>query len=128
MARHVRDKRLEGFWREHVARQATSGLTVRHYCQRHDLKEPAFYHWRRTLAARDAVDQPTPTASDTSSDTPSAAFLPVTIVDRWPTPPPMTAEAPIEIRLRHGRRIRVRAGCDRQLLAQVIAVLEAQPC
>ncbi len=124
MARHVRDKRLEGFWREHVARQATSGLTVRHYCQRHDLKEQAFYHWRRTLAARDAADQP----KSIASDTPSAAFLPVTIVDRSPTPPPMTTAAPIEIRLRHGRRIRVRAGCDRQLLAQVIAVLEAQPC
>jgi transposase-like protein len=124
MARHVRDKRLEGFWREHVARQATSGLTVRHYCQRHDLKEPAFYHWRRTLAARQATDQPTPTASDTHS----VAFLPVTIVDRSPTPPSMAAGSPIEIRLRHGRRIRVRVGCDRQLLAQVIAVLEAHPC
>jgi transposase-like protein len=124
MAQHVRDLRLERYWRDHVERRRQSGLTVRVYCQRHNLKEPAFYHWQRTIAERDRAVQPA--TPDTQS--PSAAFVPVTIVERAPIAPAQSAESPIEICLRHGRRVRVRAGCDRQLLACVIALLEGQRC
>jgi hypothetical protein len=43
---------------------------------------------------------------------------------------PAVAEATygVEIVLTHGRSVRVRAGFDRQMLADVLAVLEARPC
>ena len=47
-----------------------------------------------------------------------AAFVPVSIVE---TPA-------IEIELRSGHKLHVRAGCARQLLSEVVAVLEGLPC
>ena len=54
---------------------------------------------------------------------PKPSFLPVTVVN-LPVPPPSV----IDIRLANGHRLRVRAGCDRQLLADIVAVLEGKPC
>ena len=47
-----------------------------------------------------------------------AAFVPVSIVE---TPA-------IEIELKSGHKLQVRAGCVRQLLSEVVAVLEGRPC
>ena len=44
----------ETFWREHLARQPRSGLSIRAYCARHGLSQPSFYAWRSELARRDA--------------------------------------------------------------------------
>lgn len=111
-----RDPRRERTWRRHLRQQSNSGLTIRDYCGEHDLAESSFYFWRREIAARDR---------QVSDGAPSAepAFVPVTIVE-----PPTPASAAIDIRLVSGHRLRVRAGCDRQLLAEVVAVLEGRPC
>lgn len=109
MARNPRDLSLERRWRRHIERQEDGGWTIRRYCQAHRLHESAFYFWRRTLADRDAA---------------TPAFVPVTVVDA----PATTKVSPIDIHLARGRRIRVRAGCDRELLAVVLAVLEAPAC
>jgi hypothetical protein len=112
MARNERDPKRERTWRRHIGRQAASGLTVRAYCFDHDLQESAFYFWRRTLAARDREAAAVP------------AFLPVTVLP--PTPP--VADSPIDVRLAGGHRVRVRAGCDRELLAAVLALLGGRSC
>lgn len=114
MARHQRDLRLERTWRQHLDRQEASGQTARAYCRDHDLAETAFHYWRRTIAERDRQARPA---------TPAAAFVPVTVVG-----PPTAADSPIDIRLPGGHRVRVRAGCDRELLAAVLALLGARPC
>jgi transposase-like protein len=41
-------KRSE-YWREQVAEQARSGLSVRQYCERAQIGEQSFYAWRRRL-------------------------------------------------------------------------------
>ena len=51
----VRDRKKEAKWRRVVAGQPGSGLSVRAYCFRHGVKEPAFYWWRAELARRDAA-------------------------------------------------------------------------
>jgi hypothetical protein len=51
------------------------------------------------------------------------AFVPVTIVETT-----TSTSAAIDIKLTNGHRLRVRAGCDRRLLAEVVAVLEGKPC
>ena len=114
MARHQRDLRLEQIWRQHLRRQEASGQTVRAYCRDHDLAETAFHYWRRTIAERDRQAR---------RATPAAAFVPVTVVGRSPA-----ADSPIDIRLAGGHRLRVRAGCDRELLSAVLALLGARPC
>jgi hypothetical protein len=115
----------EQFWRRHIDRQRASRLRVRDYCDRHGLHEHSFYSWRRIIAERDRHVKPAP-----SQPIGVPAFLPVAVVDR----PTRVPDSPIEIRLVDGRRVRIRAGCDRALLADVLAILhavakpEARPC
>jgi hypothetical protein len=113
MARHDRDLKLEQAWRQHLERQQASGQTARAYCRRHDLAETAFHYWRRTIAERDRVAR---------RSAPVPAFVPVTVVG------PAAADSPIDIRLAGGHRVRVRAGCDRELLAAVLGLLGSRPC
>jgi transposase-like protein len=103
----------EESWRRHFERQQASGLSIRAYCFRHDLTESAFYAWRRAIRQRDR---------DSSHTAP--AFLPVTVVDR----PTQSTGSAIDIFVTDGRRVRVRPGCDRELLATVLAVVEGRPC
>ena len=60
MAKGDRDVAKEQFWRETVARQASSGLKVRAFCQQEQLTESAFYAWRRTIRERDGQVKPAP--------------------------------------------------------------------
>ena len=113
MAGRPRDPQREQSWRRHVERQPISGLTVRDYCSRHDLVESAFYRWRRVLAERDI--RPAPAAP---------TFVPVTIVEA----PPRAAGSPIDIVLAAGHRLRVRPGCDPELLATVLTLVGGRPC
>lgn len=113
MARHQRDLRLEQTWRQHLDRRQASGQTARAYCRRHDLAETAFHYWRRTIAERDRAAR---------RSAPPAAFVPVTVVG------PPAADPPIDIRLVGGHRVRVRSGCDRELLAAVLGLLGGRPC
>ena len=113
MARHDRDLKREQAWRQHLERQQASGQTARAYCRRHGLAETAFHYWRRTIAERDRVAR---------RSAPVPAFVPVAVVG------PAAADAPIDIRLAGGHRVRVRAGCDRDLLAAVLALLGVRPC
>ncbi len=106
----------EQFWRRHVGRQRASRLGIRAYCQRHGLHEHSFYAWRRTIAERDRHARPAP-----AQPLATPAFLPVAVVDGLTS----RHDSPIEIRLVDGRRVRIRAGCDRTLLADVLAILHA---
>lgn len=126
MPRHFRDSKLEQFWRRHLSQQSASGLTIRDYCRKHALQEPSFYVWRRTISERDQAAHPSRDATPATQP----AFLPVTFSD----PQARHSAAPIDIQLANGCRIRVRSGCDRSLLADVLAMLhasartEARPC
>lgn len=108
-----RDLKRERTWRRHLERQQASGLSVREYCDRHNLAESAFYVWRRTIRLRDQ-----------DSPHPAPAFVPVTVIDHRT----QAGASPIDIVLAGGRRVRVRPGCDRDLLAMILAVVEDRPC
>jgi transposase len=115
MHRSKRSTEREQSWRRHIDRQGASGLSIRDYCDRHGLQEHSFYSWRRTIAERDRHDKATPGQPP--------AFLPVAVVET----PSRRHDSPIDIRLADGRRVRVRAGCDRALLADILAILHAVP-
>jgi transposase-like protein len=105
-----RDLKRERTWRQHFERQPDSGRSIRDYCSGHDLDEAAFYRWRRILADRGRE----PGLS------PAPAFVPMTLVQT----PMASNDTPIDIHLRGGSRVRVRSGCDRELLAAVLVLLE----
>jgi transposase len=107
MAQHKRDLKRELSWRRHIAEQRTSGQTVRAYCESHQLRETAFYFWRQEIAKRDRE-----AAADAKA---VPAFVPVAVIDT-----PIGRNAPIDVRLAGGHRVRIRSGCDRALLADVI--------
>jgi transposase-like protein len=88
-------------WREIVRGQARSGLSVAAYCRRARVPQSSFYAWRRRL--RDA-----------------ATFAEVRV-----TSEPTGAAGAIEVRLKGGRCLVVRAGFDRQTLLDLVATLEA---
>jgi hypothetical protein len=49
MEHMVRQRRSESAWREIVARQEQSGLTVQKFCEREGLKAASLYGWRVRL-------------------------------------------------------------------------------
>jgi len=108
MAARTRDLKKESFWRRVVRQQAGSGLTARAWCRKRRMKEASFYGWRRELALRDAERE-------------QASFVPVRVTAD-------DDEGRIEIVLSGGRRVRIHGHVDRQMLSDVLAVLEAEAC
>lgn len=53
-----RDRQAQ--WRERIARQAASGLSVAAFCKREGIAAQSFYGWRTRLGKR---DQPAPVAA-----------------------------------------------------------------
>ena len=41
-------------WQAHIEQQAQSGLSIKNYCQQHDLAVSNFYNWRKKLGADEA--------------------------------------------------------------------------
>lgn len=114
-----RDLKKESFWREMVRGQSGSGMSVRAWCRRHALSEPAFYWWRRRLAGR-------------NPENPAAAFVPVRVTDDGivgsaaATNGVAAGAGRIEVVLTNGRRVHLIGPVDRQALADVLAVLTAE--
>lgn len=110
MARQQRDLKRERTWRRHIAEQRTSGQTIRAYCDARRIRETAFYFWRQEIAKRDRE-----AATEAKA---APAFVPVAVIDA-----PTRSDTSIDIRLVEGHRLRVRSGCDRVLLADVLNLL-----
>ena len=108
-----RDSTKEKFWRRMVIGQARSRLSIRAWCREHDLHEHAFYWWRVRLAR---------TGRKVRSRKPT--FVPVRVSAQGVS----GTEGQIEIALSGDRRVRLSGPVDRQMLADVLAVLEARPC
>jgi hypothetical protein len=87
-------------WRQLVAQQEQSGLSVRAFCEQHRTSEHNFYQWRKRLAAR----------------------LPVkfALVQTNGSAP---ARAAVELTLSTGERLRIEPGVDAATLRVVLGVL-----
>jgi transposase-like protein len=89
------------WWRQLVAQQEQSGLSVRAFCQQHRTNEPSFYQWRKRLAAR----------------------LPVkfALVETGRNAP--ARGAAVELTLPTGERLRIEPGVEAATLRVVLGVL-----
>jgi transposase-like protein len=106
----VGDRKKQAGWHRHLKAQSSSGLSIAAYCRRHGLREHGFYWWRRELARRKTLRREA-----------AAAFVSVTVAAEEPIPAP---EGRIEIVLPGNRRVRVTGPVNRQLLSDVLGVLE----
>ena len=104
----------EQLWREQVTSWQRSGLSIRQYCQQHQLNEPNFYAWRRELARRDEVGG----ISSKSVQRPkplSVTWMPLTVE-------PSTVPV-VEVQLPTGAILRVPAGVESVTLERILTAL-----
>ena len=100
-------------WREVIGRQRASGMSVSAFCRHSGVAASSLFAWKRRLASARAT--PVFIEAKVSGEAGAAES-------------PGVAKGVIEVRLHRGRRVRVSgAGFDRNLLAEVVATLEALP-
>src|ERR1041385_3054887 len=91
-------------WRERIAEQEQSGLSVKQFCKGRGLAECSFYAWRKRLRKKEPVR--------------------FALVERA-TLQEFGNEAPLELVLTTGERLRIGAGVDVATLRTVLDVLRA---
>src|SRR5437660_11780416 len=80
------------YWRERIAQQQHSGLSVHQFCQEQRLTEQAFYAWRKRLQNQ----QP----------------MRFALVETGPAAGQPFGETGLEVVLATGERLRISAGMD----------------
>ena len=122
MAKGIRrDRRREAYWRRTIREQRGSGQTIREFCRESKLPESAFYFWRQELGRRGLERREAEQEQHRPADPPAApAFVPVRVKGDGAA----ATGGRIEIELSGGRRVHVVAPIDRQVLADVLTVLE----
>ena len=121
----------ERSWRRLIQQWRHSGMTIRDFCVEHEVSEPSFFAWRRTIADRDRQSgQPSAdgygnVGSNKTQDSPT--FVPLHVVS---TPVVSTpAGTAYEVVLRDGCIVRVPAGFDPATLRRLLVLLnEERPC
>jgi len=127
-SRTERVQEREARWRAVLAQWGRSGLTQAAFCREHGLSAKTFVWWKRELARRDAArtDRRTTKSRGPACSNRTVGFAAVRVVgalDDVAVP-----YGGLEMVLAGGRRVRVRSGVDRELLAMVVSVLEGLPC
>jgi transposase len=90
-------------WRERIAEQQRSGLSIKQFCKQQGIAEHRFYDWRKRLREKQAVR--------------------FALVDRASVGRESLADACLEILLTSGERLRVGAGVDAAILRVVLEAL-----
>ena len=107
-------------WLNLIRRWQRSKLTVREFCQVHQLREANFYAWRRVLRERGLMqDSPVPLEDP-------AAFVKLnmeTVAEAEPA-----AASAVELVLGERRLLRVRPGFDPATLLALVRLLEEPAC
>jgi hypothetical protein len=129
----VPDPQREALWRQRLAAQSASGMSITQWCRRSGTSASLFHYWKRALAKRDGrrLKPPRcPAAAENETQTQDVAFARVVIAS--PTPKAQftasAADPAIQIVLSGLRVVRVGAGFDEATLARVLAVLEERSC
>ena len=117
--------RLEQHWLRHLRRWQASHVTVRQYCQDHQLGEASFYAWRRTLQERGLLPEAFGSHALAARDV-TASKLPLFLSVSAPSADASTV--PIDVVLPDGLTVRVAAGFDAATLRQLLALLRESSC
>ena len=90
-------------WRERIAEQERSGLSVKQFCKEQGLTECSFYAWRKRLRGQGPVR--------------------FALVERGAVRQEPATEASLELVLATGERLRIGAGVDAATLRTVLEAL-----
>jgi hypothetical protein len=93
------------YWRERIAQQERSGISVHQFCEEQRLTEQAFYAWRKRLQKQQPM---------------RFAVVETGAAQRQPA-----TETGLELALATGERLRISAGVDLTVLRTVLEVLRA---
>ena len=96
------------YWREVLARQRRSGLSVAAFCRRHEVSPAAFYGWKRRLAG------------ETSGKSTEVSFVPLPLDQAVP---PLAAE--LSLQLPNGVQVTVPCNFDDAALERLLQVAGA---
>jgi Transposase len=124
-----RSVQKEAHWREVIARQVASGVSVRRFCADEGIAEASFYAWRRELALRDreppaasqvleARSRQTGTRGTRSLATPphpGGEFIPLRLIEDPGT---------LEVVHPGGCRVRIGGPVDAATLRQVLEIFD----
>jgi hypothetical protein len=91
------------YWRERIAAQERSGLSVQQFCKEQGLNNPSFYYWRKRLGQRTPVR--------------------FALVETSGAPQHNSSEHSLELVLATGERLRIGAGVDAAALRTVLEAL-----
>ena len=117
MSGKKRDVEKERYWRKTIREAARSGLSIREFCRRRQLKESQFYWWQRRLKQSRQPRKSTPPTGAGGE----ASFALV-------SEEAGALDAGIELVLNDGRRLRIRKGVDEETLRAVLAAVESVGC
>src|SRR5215471_7094860 len=92
-------------WRERIAEQERSGLSMKQFCKGRRLTEYSFYAWRKRLRKKEPVR--------------------FALVERGAPRREPATEAGLELLLASGERLRIGAGVDGATLRTVLQALRA---
>jgi hypothetical protein len=105
------------FWRAAIREAARSGVSIREFCRRRQLKECQFYWWQR----RHSMKRRTTAKGRPQRPRGQASFALV-------SEEPGANDAGIELVLAGGRRLRIARGVDEATLRAVLAAVEPAGC
>ena len=126
--RGERDREKERFWRGILRQWRRSGLSIRAFCATHQLAEPTFYAWRRTIAQRDAQARPQHHDDQHDSAHGRPDFVPLRLAEPVALEP-LAHTTTLEVMVAGQRIVRVPIGFDAATLRQLLVVLEeTRPC
>lgn len=91
-------------WRERIAEQQRSGVSIKQFCKEGGFSEYSFYAWRRRLRKKE--------------------FVPFALVDRS-LATEATVTACVELILPGGERLRIAPGVDSATLRTILDALRA---
>ena len=92
-------------WCERIAEQERSGISVRAFCQQHELNAHSFYAWRKRLRNQEPVR--------------------FALVERRALRQQAAPQASLELQLVSGERLRIGEGGDPTTLRVVLEALRA---
>jgi transposase-like protein len=95
----------EECWRERIAAQERSGVSVKQFCGQQQITEQSFYYWRKRLGEREPMR--------------------FALVETGAVRPQAPADVVLELVLATGERLRIGAGVDPATLRSVLEALRA---
>ena len=90
-------------WRERITEQGHSGLSIKEFCKQRGISAWSFYDWRKRLR--------------------EGGLVRFALVERAPVRQESAVDAPLEVILLSGERVRIGSGVEAATLRMVLGLL-----